>query len=90
MDRIKKLESRIKKIEDRNRNVEASKAWETSLLRKILISLLTYLVIGSYLTLVIKISDPWIHALIPTIGFLLSTLTIEELKNLWIRYWYKR
>ena len=36
-NKIKELEKKIEEIEKRNKRVELDKAWETSLLRKILI-----------------------------------------------------
>lgn len=83
------LEERIEKIEQRNKKVELDKAWETSLARKALISLLTYLVVASYLKFVVGI-DPWINAIVPTLGFLLSTLTLSFCKTLWERNRAKR
>ena len=79
------LEQRVKKIEDRNRRVEIDKAWETSLTRKVLIALFTYLSIALYLKFIVGI-DPWINAIVPTVGFLLSTLTLSFFKSLWIKY----
>ncbi len=79
------LAQRIDLIEERNRRVEADKAWETSLIRKILIALLTYFTVAIYMKFVLKI-DPWINALVPTLGFLLSTLTLQWGKNIWIYF----
>ncbi len=45
---------------------------------------LTYVVVVFYLYFVVHI-DPWINALVPVLGFLLSTLTISLLKERWIR-----
>jgi len=78
------IEERVEKLEARNRRVELDKAWETSWTRKITIAALTYFVVASYLYLVVKI-DPWINAIVPTGGFLLSTLTIKYLKIQWIK-----
>lgn len=79
----KDLESRIKAVEDRNLRVEADKAWEGSWTRKLSIMVLTYLVVAAYLYFVVKI-DPWINALVPVIGFFLSTLTVSLVKKIWI------
>jgi len=83
---MKKLsvEQRLEEIEARNRRVEADKAWETSWTRKAAIAVLTYLVVATYLYLIIGI-NPWLNALVPTVGFLLSTLTISYVKRLWIK-----
>ena len=82
------LEKRIEKIEARNKKVEANKAWETSLTRKITIAVITYFVIVLCLT-IIHNADPWINACIPAAGFLLSTLTVTYVKDLWLKYFYK-
>lgn len=76
------LEKRIAALEARNRRVEADKAWETSLVRRVAIAGLTYFVVVAYLYFVIK-TDPWLNALIPVGGFLLSTLTLGLIKKLW-------
>jgi hypothetical protein len=81
---MKDLEARIEKLEARNKRVEADKAWETSWTRRIAIAALTYLVVCAYLGLVIHI-NPWLNALVPVVGFLLSTLTISYLKSVWLK-----
>lgn len=80
---MKDLEKRLSAIEERNAKVEADKAWETSWTRRIAIAVLTYLVIVAYLHFVIHV-EPWLNALVPVAGFLLSTLTISYLKKFWI------
>lgn len=82
------LKERIYKIEERNRKVETDKAWETSYARRFLIAIFTYLAIALYLKFVLGI-DPWINAIAPSIGFLLSTLTLPFFKDLWLKYIYK-
>lgn len=82
MDKIQKLEKRIEIIEARNKKVEADKAWEISYTRRILLILFTYISIGLYLS-AIEIKDPWLNAIVPSVGFLLSTLTLPFFKNLW-------
>ena len=78
------IEERLNKIEERNKRVELDKAWEGSLLRIILISLITYL--AAYLVLVsIGISKAYLSALIPVLGFILSTQSISMVKKYWIK-----
>jgi hypothetical protein len=74
---------RIEKLEARNKRVEADKAWERSWIRRLSIMLLTYLVVVFYLHFVVHI-DPWINALVPVIGYFLSTLTVSLLKKRWL------
>lgn len=88
-DGLSKLESRVDAIEKRNSKVEAEKAWESSWFRKILVALFTYLSIALYFQYILQ-ADPWLNAIVPTVGFLLSTLTLSFFKNLWIKYFYHR
>lgn len=88
MDSLSKLEKRIEAIEKRNRRVESDKAWQDSWFRKILIALFTYLSIALYFQYILQ-SDPWLNAIVPTTGFLLSTLTFSSFKRLWMKYFYK-
>ncbi|HEX5456123.1 MAG TPA: hypothetical protein VFW77_02030 [Candidatus Saccharimonadales bacterium] len=78
----KNLEERIAAIEARNKKVEADKAWELSWTRRIAITVLIYLVIGVYLRFVVHIS-PWINGLVPVIGYFISTVTMQKLKQWW-------
>ena len=83
------LERRAAKIEERNKSVELNKAWETSYTRRGLIILFTYLSIALYLKFIVGI-NPWINAIVPSLGFLLSTLTLPWFKKQWTKYVYKR
>ncbi len=85
MSSIGQLEDRVSEIETRNKKVEIDKSWETSLTRRILLFLFTYIAIGFYLN-VIKVSNPWLNAIVPSVGFLLSTLTLPFFKKLWVKY----
>jgi hypothetical protein len=89
MDKTSDLEARIQKIEARNQAVEENKAWETSGMRRILIVLFTYFSIAGYLKFVVGI-DPWINAIVPAVGFLLSTLTLPFFKKIWKKYFYRQ
>ncbi len=83
------LEERVAKIEQRNKKVESDKAWETSLIRRGLLILFTYLAIGIYMNF-IQIPNPWLNAIVPAVAFLLSTLTLPLFKNLWLEHLYKK
>ncbi len=79
------IEQKIQKIEERNRRVEDDKAWEISLTRRILLSLFTYLAIGTYLW-VIEIERPWLNAIVPAVAFMISMLTMPFFKKLWLKF----
>jgi len=76
------LLARIEKIEERNKRVEVDKHWEGSWTRKIVIMFLTYAVVVTYL-FVIGNDNPWINAIVPPVGFLLSTLAVGRLRVWW-------
>ena len=81
---IKELEKRINEIENRNKRVEADKAWETSLLRKWLIIIFTYVFAVLYLQIA-DTTKPWFGAVVPCVGFYLSTQSIKVIKFWWIK-----
>ena len=80
----KQIEKEIKIIKQRNKSVEFDKAWETSLTRRVLLAIFTYLAIGIYLR-VIEIPRPWLNAIVPAIAFMLSTLTMPWFKKMWLK-----
>jgi uncharacterized membrane protein YiaA len=86
---IPSLEQRLSAIEARNTKVEAEKAWETSVLRRITICLLTYLIAG-FLLYLIGSNAPWFYALIPVAGYFLSTLTLPLCRHAWQRVVYDK
>jgi len=81
--KTEELEKRIKIIENRNQKVEIDKAWETSLTRKFLLIIFTFLSIGLYMN-AIGVNNPWFNAVVPSLGFLLSTLSLPFFKKIWI------
>jgi hypothetical protein len=86
---IDDMKKEIKQIKERNERVEADKAWETSITRKIIISLMTYIIIVIFLWS-IDAPNPWLNAVVPTLGFILSTLTLQFFKKLWLKHIYRR
>jgi hypothetical protein len=83
-ERIKQLESEINLIKSRNTRVEGDKAWETSWFRAIVVTVITY-IIASLVMHIIKIENVFLNALIPTVGYFLSTLSIPIIKKWWIK-----
>jgi hypothetical protein len=89
MTDVNELEARISKIESRNKSVELNKRWETSISRRALLFIFTYIAIALYLKFIVGI-NPWINAVVPSVGFLLSTLTLPFFKKLWVKHIYKK
>lgn len=81
----KDLKKEIEKIKERNKRVELDKAWETSILRKICICILTYIVVVIYSFMINKVTNVWLSSLVPVIGFALSTLSLKLVRNVWER-----
>lgn len=80
---MKDLEKEIELIKERNKRVETDKAWETSWTRKICIAVLTYLVVVAYNYGIVKIDNIFLSSLVPVMGFLLSTLSLKVIRNVW-------
>ncbi|MCB0335899.1 MAG: hypothetical protein KDD62_06320 [Bdellovibrionales bacterium] len=82
--RIAFLEDKIAQIEARNQFVEQNKGWETSGARIFLIVIITYL-LAALLFVVIGTPGPLRNALIPTLGYFLSTQTLRSARRIWER-----
>ena len=85
MDKIEQIEQEINNLKERNKKVELDKKGEGSFARRALLVLFTYLAIGLYLN-AINVSRPWLNAIVPAVGFLLSTLTMPFFKNIWMKF----
>lgn len=84
MTSIENLQKEITDLKARNRRVEADKAWEVSWTRKGVIAGLTYAVVVLFF-FVAELPNPFVNAIVPTMGFVLSTLTVPLFKKWWIR-----
>lgn len=76
---IETLARRISAIEERNAQVSSKKHREGCWTRRIAIALITYVMIGIYM-LRLGIQQRYLHALIPTAGFLLSTFSLQRIQ----------
>jgi len=79
------FEKEIKKIQERNKKVELDKAWETSKTRKVSIAVLTYFVMVLVMYS-LNMGSPFVGAIIPTLGFTLSTFSLDFIKAFWKRF----
>ena len=82
LQRLDRVEIEIEQIKARNDRVELDKAWETSFFRRILIAILTYIV-TAIVFLLIGVPYFLLSALIPTVGYVLSTLSLRIIKTHW-------
>ncbi len=83
-ERISNLESQLATLIQRNKRVEGDKAWETSGTRLVVVITITYLVACSVLW-TIGAERFWLGALVPVVGFYLSTQTLPPLKRRWLQ-----
>ncbi len=84
MTALQDLERRVRVIEKRNTRVELDKRWETSWIRRLAVIIFTYVAIGLYLQ-IIHVTNPWLNAIVPAVGFFLSTLTLSVVKQYWMK-----
>jgi len=89
MSSIEELKKEIDEIKIRNKQVEADKAWETSWTRKILVLALTYIVIVIFF-FIAKLPKPFTNAIVPSVAFILSTLTVPIFKKWWLNRIHKQ
>jgi len=81
---LETLYAEIAALKSRNTRVEAAKGWETSATRRIMIAVLTYVCLVLFF-LAADLPKPFINPIVPTVGFLLSTLSLEYVRRAWGR-----
>ncbi len=82
-ENLENIKREIAAIKERNLRVEADKAWETSGARIISITVITY-IIASFVLYIIGVTTFWLSALVPTVGYYLSTRSLPFIKRWWI------
>lgn len=88
-NRLQNIDQVLDQVKQRNLRVESDKAWEGSKTRILLICAITYVVAtGVFFSLGAK--RPFLDAVVPTLGFLLSSQSIPLAKKFWVKSVYKR
>ena len=87
--KIASLENQLNEIQRRNKRVEADKAWEVSKFRIGCIVILTYLT-TCLVFYILGVTEFYLSAIIPTLGYYLSTQGLPILKNLWVNRYLKK
>ena len=77
------LRADLQEIKARNARVEENKAWETSLTRRAFITIMTYCFASVYM-MIAGLSNPFLGAIVPASGYLLSTLSLPYVRKFWI------
>jgi hypothetical protein len=83
------IEKEIEIIQERNRRVEADKRWEVSWTRKLFIAAVTYGIALWWMTSIGETSA-YLKAVVPTGGYLLSTLSLPFVKRWWMGKFRKK
>lgn len=84
-ERLQKIEQELEIIKARNARVETDKAWETSAIRTVLLTAITFFVTTLALTYVGN-ENATRDALIGAVGFVFSTLSLSFIKRRWVQY----
>lgn len=84
-ERLSEIEACLSSIIERNHKVETEKAWERSRTRILSILGLTYMLMALTFR-IIGVEDYFISAIIPTLGYLLSTQSVPIIKKQWLRF----
>lgn len=78
--KLNQVDTRIDAIDARNKNVEVNKAWQASRVRIISITILTYVIVSLTMEF-LHFDQPFTAAVIPTIGYFLSTLLLGVIRR---------
>jgi len=84
---IKSLKAEIETIKLRNTRVEADKAWETSIFRLTVLSIITFIFSITVLYFV-KTEEYLLSALSSTAGLIISSQSLPFIKRWWIKNRY--
>ena len=82
-ERIEELQRRVSRIEERNARVEKDKAWEMSITRILVVSVLTYFV-AVLAFWMLGNQQFFLNALVPTLAFILSVQSVPMVKKWWM------
>ena len=87
LSEYEKLEKEIQALKERNFRVETDKAWETSKVRILSISGITYVIAAAFLY-AIGVKSFLLNAFVPAVGYCLSMLSLPFIKDHWVqKYW---
>ncbi len=84
MPTTEQLQLEIEEIKKRNQRVEADKAWETGWTRRLIVLTLTYIVVVIFFFFA-QLPRPFLNAIVPSLAFVLSTLTVPIFKKWWLK-----
>lgn len=83
------LQEALLTIQERNARVETEKAWEVSWVRRLSITVVTFVITFAYMKLT-KQEPLWLGSFVPAFGYLISTFSIPYMKEFWVNHCYKK
>ena len=89
--RLDYLQSEVTALHQRNFEKDRGKEFEGSYARVIFLMVVTYLTLYCYMQWVLKTDFPYLDAIVPTVGFNISTWSLPFVKEYWIqaRHYYR-
>jgi len=83
------VKKEIESIKARNARVEADKAWEVSLTRRLLLAVATYIVVV-YFLIIINAENAFLAAIVPAGAYLIQQYSMPFIKNIWLKKIHKK
>lgn len=84
---LQEIVEELQKIQRRNRRVTIDKAWEVSATRRFFVGVLIYIIASLWL---VSLGDSLalLKALVPSIGYIISTFSLPMVKKQWVQSKY--
>mmetsp|Transcript_28423 Transcript_28423/g.28731 ORF Transcript_28423/g.28731 Transcript_28423/m.28731 type:complete len:147 (-) Transcript_28423:46-486(-) len=82
---VESIRVMLRDLDRRNEIKDRAKKFEGSWTRILFIMFITYLTLMGYMYL-IDVPYPYLNAVVPTVGFNLSTWSLPHIKKLWLRW----
>ena len=89
-ERLQLMQGEINLLKQRNYEKDRGKEFESSYTRIFFLMAVTYVTLALYMYYVLKTSRPYLDAIVPTVGFNISTWGLPYVKEWWIQinyYW---
>lgn len=79
------VKAQLIEIHQRNAQRDVDKMFESSKIRILVIMVITYITVYLYLKYTLNVDKPELNAIVPTIGFNMSTWSLSWVKAAWLR-----
>ncbi len=81
------LKKELDTLHDDIRTLKIQQDWNTSVLKHGLVIFMNYLIM-LILMYILNIESPFISALLPTLGYAITSISLNSIKKYWIIYTY--